>query len=56
MIKTWEQAQRVQMKRYKAKKRGIAKAVRRWAKRTNHSDYLSELPRNTEKPEVEDDG
>jgi hypothetical protein len=55
MIKTQQQAERVQRARYKAGRRGVAKAVRRWARRTGNGAFVSSLPRNTEPPEIEDD-
>lgn len=44
MIKTKAEATAVQKRRAEQKKRGIAKAVRRWANRTNNRVELKKLP------------
>lgn len=44
MINTKAEAIAVQKRRAESKKRGIAKAVRRWANRTNSRAELKKLP------------
>ncbi len=54
MIKTKKQAERIQHARHRAGRRGVAKAVRRWAKRSGSGAFVSTLPRNKQRPDDDD--